>query len=158
MASPWSRNFRASAGSVPLFIAFVVLLLCLDGVDGYAARTRGEVSAFGAALDLETDALTVMVLALMVHHEGAAGGWVLVAGLWRYVFASAVAKVPALGDAPPSPVYRWIFCLLMLALAGAFLPWPTPARISAAAGTVMVSLSFLHSIARSRAFHRPAVP
>jgi hypothetical protein len=80
---------------------------------------------------------------------------VLVAGLWRYVFAVAVAIVPALGDAPPSRLYRSVFGILMIMLAGAFLPWPKLSRVSAAVGTSLVSLSFLHSIARSRAFRRP---
>jgi phosphatidylglycerophosphate synthase len=137
------------------FALLVLGLLVLDGVDGRVARARGEASAFGAALDMETDALTVMVLGLLLHRDGAAGAWVLVAGLWRYAYATAVALVPALGDCPPSRLYRWVFCLLMLALAGAFVPWPGPARVFAALGTVLVSLSFLHSIARSRAL-RPA--
>ena len=76
----------------------------------------------------------------------------LVAGLWRYVFASAVALAPSLGDAPRSRIYRWLFSSLMVAFAGAFVPWAPLARVCAAAGTVLVSFSFVHSIARSRAF------
>ncbi len=140
----------------PFFVALVLGILVIDGIDGYVARARGETSAFGAVLDMETDALTVMVLGLLLHHEGAAGAWVLVSGLWRYVFASAVAVVPALGDCPSSPIYRWVFCLLMIALAGAFVPWAAPARIFAAVGTIMVSLSFMHSMVRSRAFQGQA--
>ncbi len=136
----------------PFFVALVLLILGIDGIDGHVARARGETSVFGAVLDMETDALTVMVLGLLLHREGAVGPWVLVAGLWRYVFASAVAVVPALGDCPASPIYRWVFCLLMIALAGAFVPWAAPARLFAAVGTILVSLSFLHSIVRSRAF------
>ena len=134
------------------FIVLVLLLLVLDGVDGRVARARGEASALGAALDMETDALSVMVLGLLLHRAGAAGAWVLIAGLWRYVYASAVALVPALGDCPPSRLYRWVFGLLMIALAGAFVPWAGPARFFAAVGTVLVSVSFMHSIVRSRAF------
>jgi phosphatidylglycerophosphate synthase len=133
----------------------VVLLLVLDGVDGKVARTRGEVSAFGAALDMETDALGVMVLSLLLWPE--VGAWVLVAGLWRYAFAAAVAIVPPLGDCPPSPIYRWIFSCLMVSFAAAFALWPL-ARACAAAGTALVSFSFVHSIARSRAFRGSARP
>lgn len=133
------------------FVALVVALLVLDGVDGYVARARGEASPFGAAFDMETDALTVMVLTILLW-QSEIGPWVLVAGLWRYAYAVAVAIVPALGDCPPSPIYRWLFTCLMIALAGAFVPWHSAARAFAAIGTVLVSFSFLHSIARSRRF------
>ena len=136
---------RAATG----FVVFA--LLCADGLDGYLARTRGEASRFGADYDMETDALCVMVVALLLH-RGGLGAWVLVAGLWRYGFAAAEALVPALGDCPPSPIYRWIFTALMIALALAWLPIGPLAAAAAAAGTALVSFSFLHSIARSRAF------
>ncbi len=140
----------------PAFVALVVSLLVLDGVDGRVARARGESSALGASLDMETDALTVMVLTLLLWTRGTVGPWVLVAGLWRYVLAVATALVPAIGDAPPSRLYRTLFGVLMLALACAFAPWAPLARASAAFGTALVSFSFLHSIARSRVF-RPGL-
>jgi phosphatidylglycerophosphate synthase len=128
----------------------VVGLLIFDGVDGYVARVRGEASAFGAAFDMETDAVGVMILSLLAWRAGVAGSWVLVAGLWRYVFAFAIGLAPGLGESPKSPIYRWLFCVLMLGLAGAFLPWPGFARASAALATAVVSFSFLHALARSR--------
>jgi phosphatidylglycerophosphate synthase len=136
----------------PLFAALVVSILILDGLDGRLARARGEVSAFGAALDMETDALTVMVLGVLLWKDGPVGAWVLIAGLWRYVYAVAVALVPALGDPPRSRLYRWVFGLLMVSLAGAFVPWAPLARAFAAIGTALVSISFLHSVVRSRLF------
>lgn len=128
-----------------------VALLAIDGLDGYVARSRGEASAFGAEYDMETDALSVMVLALLLLREGVAGAWVLVAGLWRYAYAAAVAAWPPLGDCPPSPIYRWIFTTLMVSLAVAFLPLGRASWAAAALGTGLVSFSFLHSMVRSRA-------
>jgi phosphatidylglycerophosphate synthase len=133
------------------FTALVLALLGLDALDGWLARRRGEVSAFGAALDMETDALSVMVLALLLWQHGIAGPWVLVAGLWRYLYASIIAVVPPFGEAPRSRFGRVIFAALMLCLAGAFLPLPQLAPVLAATGTVLVSISFLYSFASSRA-------
>jgi phosphatidylglycerophosphate synthase len=133
------------------FSVLVVALLGLDALDGCLARRRGEVSSFGAALDMETDALSVMVLSLLLWQHGVAGPWVLVAGLWRYVYASIIAVVPSLGEAPRSRFGRVVFAALMLCLAGAFLPVPPLAPLLAAAGTVLVSISFLYSFASSRA-------
>lgn len=126
-------------------------LFAMDGLDGYLARSRGESSPFGAALDMETDAVTVMVLSILLWRIGAAGSWVLIAGLWRYGYAIAIAAWPALGDCPPSRIYRWIFSALMTSFAIAFLPLAPLARFAAAFGTAMVSFSFLHSLVRSRA-------
>lgn len=142
------------AREVPLVAigAITLGLLALDGVDGRVARARGESSAFGAAFDMETDALTVLVLGLVLHARAGILAWVLIAGDWRYAFALAVAFVPAVGDCPPSPLYRRICGLLVVALALAFVPWPLVARASAAVGTLLVSWSFVHSIVRSRAF------
>jgi phosphatidylglycerophosphate synthase len=147
-----SLPFCLASLARPLFVALVVAILVLDGVDGLVARVRGEESAFGAVFDMETDALTVMVLCLLLFRDGVAGPWVLVAGLLRYAYAVAITLHPGLGDCPRSPIYRWIFCVLMVSLAGAFLPWPRLARALAAIGTLSVSFSFAHSIVRSRAF------
>jgi len=136
----------------PVFALLIVALLVLDGVDGWVARARHEESPFGALFDMETDALTVMILCLLLFRDGVAGPWVLVAGLWRYAYAAATTLHPALGDCPRSPIYRWLFCVLMVSLAGAFLPSPPLARALAALGTLVVSFSFAHSLVRSRAF------
>jgi phosphatidylglycerophosphate synthase len=138
------------------FVALVVSLLVLDGVDGRVARARSEVSKVGASFDMETDALTVMVLAFLLWHVESIGPWVLIAGLWRYGYAFVIALVPALGDSPPSRIHRWIFSCLMIAFAGAFVPWPPLPRTLAAIGTTLVSLSFVYSLARSRAFRGKA--
>lgn len=137
------------------FVALVMSLLVLDGIDGRVARARGETSALGASLDVETDALTVMVLTLLLWTRESIGPWVLVAGLWRYVFVVVTALAPALGDAPPSRLYRSIFGVLMITLACAFVPWPPLALTAAAFGTALVSFSFLHSVWYSRAFRAP---
>jgi phosphatidylglycerophosphate synthase len=134
------------------FVALVLTLLALDGLDGWLARRRGENSTFGATFDMETDALSVMVLGLILWQHRVVGAWVLVAGLWRYVYASAIAVVPSAGEAPRSRFARVIFCTLIVSFAGAFLPVPGLAPILAGIGTTLVSISFVRSLARSRAF------
>jgi phosphatidylglycerophosphate synthase len=133
------------------FVALLIALFALDGVDGWLARSRGEASTFGAAFDMETDALSVMVLALLLWQNRIVPAWVLVAGLWRYVYAALIALSPSLGEAPRSRFARWAFCGLMLSFSGAFLPVPRLAPPLAAIGTTLVSISFLRSLAQSRA-------
>jgi len=132
------------------FVGILVAAFALDGIDGAVARARGEESPFGAALDMETDAVGVLVLSLLLWLHGRAPAWVLVAGLWRYAYALLVAAVPTLGEAPRSRVGRVAFFVLMVCLIGAFVP-ALPGPLLAAVGTVVVSLSFVYSLSRSRA-------
>jgi phosphatidylglycerophosphate synthase len=137
------------------FTGVVLAVFLLDGLDGRVARDRGEESAFGAAFDMETDALSAMVLGLILWQSGIVPAWVLIAGLWRYVYAFFIALVPTLGEAPRSRFGRIIYTALMLSLTAAFLPLPTLASTTLAAlGTALVSLSFLLSLRHSRAFAR----
>jgi phosphatidylglycerophosphate synthase len=59
------------------------LVLVLDAVDGAVARRLGEASAFGALLDMETDALFIAVLSVANLVAGAPP-WVLLFGALRY--------------------------------------------------------------------------
>ncbi|MDM0111209.1 CDP-alcohol phosphatidyltransferase family protein [Variovorax sp. J22R133] len=61
----------------------------LDALDGPLARASGLASEFGARFDMESDALLVLVLCLLVLHFDKAGAWVVAAGLMRYAFVGA---------------------------------------------------------------------
>jgi len=83
----------------PAQIAVVVVgttCLLLDGVDGRLARGRGEVSAYGARFDMETDAAMLLVLSVGIAVLGIAGWWVVAIGLMRYACAVWSWLVPAL--------------------------------------------------------------
>jgi phosphatidylglycerophosphate synthase len=132
------------------FAALLVMLFLLDGIDGAVARARRESSEVGAAFDMETDALSVAVLSLVAWERALAPVWVLVAGLWRYVYAALVAAVPSLGEAPRSRLGRAAFFVLMVCFIGAFACRPA-ARVLAAIGVAVLSLSFVYSLVRSKA-------
>jgi phosphatidylglycerophosphate synthase len=61
----------------------------LDGVDGWLARRSRMTSAFGARFDMETDAVLVMAMSVLIWQYGKAGGWVLLGGMMRYIFVIA---------------------------------------------------------------------
>ncbi|MFC4350923.1 CDP-alcohol phosphatidyltransferase family protein [Fodinicurvata halophila] len=86
---------------LPLGAALVILLL--DGVDGWLARRTGYASAFGARFDMETDSLLVLVLCATALLMGKAGPWILLAGGLRYLFLAGKALLPWMkGDLPDS--------------------------------------------------------
>jgi phosphatidylglycerophosphate synthase len=84
------------AGSPGLWLAVVLASIeaSLDGVDGWLARRTGLRSEFGARFDMETDALLILVLSILVWQHGKAGGWVLACGLMRYGFVAAGWVLP----------------------------------------------------------------
>jgi phosphatidylglycerophosphate synthase len=98
---------------------------------------------------METDAVLVAVLAILVFQSGKVGAWVLLSGAMRYLFAAAALTVPLLRRSVPSS-YRGksIAVLQMLVLIVAIAPWcpPRVARSVAALALGLLILSFLLDI------------
>lgn len=68
-------------------IAFMLLILILlDGIDGFLARRFHHVTSFGAVFDMETDAVYVCLASILLFEKGLAGGWILLVGFMRYFF------------------------------------------------------------------------
>jgi len=126
-------------------VAAGALALCLDGVDGFLARRLGQASAFGARFDLETDALTMLALALLVWALGQAGPWVLLSGLMRYIFVVGGWLWPTLARPLPRRRRRQTLCVAqMVALIFALAPpvAPLSAEMMCFAGLVLLAYSF----------------
>jgi phosphatidylglycerophosphate synthase len=128
-----------------LVVVLAVVAVLLDGVDGKLARSRGETSAFGARFDMETDALLIMVLALLVWQHDKAGAWILLAGLLRYLFVAAGYAAPWLGAALPPSRRRQAVCVVQIvSLIGALAPFvpPDASALLALVGLVALGWSF----------------
>jgi len=138
----------APPSALPATRAFTIVsvVMLLDVLDGWSARAFGDVSAFGAHFDMETDALLVLVLTLRLWLGEGFGFWVLFSGLLRYLYVSWLWLWPGTGrKAPRSRFGRSAFVLLMLGLcSGLVLPgvWGTS---GVCLGTLVVSLSFARS-------------
>ena len=125
--------------------AVAVLALLSDGLDGWLARRHGRASPFGARFDMESDALLVLALALLVLMAGQAGGFVLVSGALRYLFVAAGWAVPALRATLPPSRRRQIVCVVQVICLIAALAPPVPpgaGQALAAAGLALLLYSF----------------
>jgi phosphatidylglycerophosphate synthase len=121
-------------------------LLALDGFDGWVARRHGTASPFGARFDMETDALLMLVLAVLVWRIGHAGAWVLAAGLLRYGFVLAGRAWPALArPLPPSERRRRICGVAIALLSVAAAPLP-PAAVSLLCAIAVGSLIYSFAV------------
>lgn len=126
-----------------------VLLLAMDGVDGYLARRSGLASDFGARFDMEIDALLTLVMSLFLWQSGEMGLWIVSLGLMRYGFVLASTVLPALGR-PLFPSFRRkLVCVIQLAALCVMLTPAVKSELSTVIGIsacLLLSASFLRDI------------
>lgn len=128
-----------------LIVTGAAVALCLDGLDGFLARRFGQASAFGARFDMETDAVTMLALSILVWAEGQAGAWVLLSGTMRYIFVLGSWIWPALAAPLPARKRRQTLCVVqMIALILALLPAVSPfwGRMICLVGLSLLGYSF----------------
>lgn len=119
--------------------------LLLDGIDGWLARRYGTASRFGARFDMEVDAFTILVLAVLVCQTGKAGGWVLLSGAMRYGFVAFGRALPWLNRPLPPRKRRQTVCVIQIIVLTVCLtppfvaPWAT---MLAALALGLLTLSF----------------
>lgn len=133
-------------GSSWLLAAIALTILLLDALDGRLARRFGGEGAFGARYDMESDALFVLSLSYVLFSRGVGGSWVLLAGLWRYLFVVVPLLIPSRGgEAPRSLLYRSAYSVMVGSFLLALVAPSGVARALAALGTFVLSASFLRS-------------
>lgn len=128
--------------------------LLTDGIDGYVARRNGAVSEFGARMDREIDAFTVLVLAILVYRLGRADAWILAAGGMRYAFVAASALWPWLRAQLPPSKRRQAVCVIQVASLVVCVPPLLPpvwAVTVLAAALAALTLSFSRDVTILRA-------
>jgi phosphatidylglycerophosphate synthase len=125
------------------------VLLSLDGIDGWLARRQGLASAFGARIDMETDALLVMALAALALGLGKAGVWVLCLVQIRYAFVlSGLVMTPLRAELPPT-LRRKAVCVFQIAVLGVLflsVVLPPGSVAMAAVALALLAWSFLVDI------------
>ena len=125
--------------------ALTVLVLVLDGIDGWLARRYSLHSPFGARFDMEVDAFFILILAILAAQSGKIGGWVLLSGLLRYGFVVLGYVLPWLNQPLPPRKRRQTLCVLQTAALALCLtppltpPWTT---LLAAIALGLLMLSF----------------
>lgn len=131
-------------------VPIATLAALLDALDGSIARATGSVSAFGARLDMEADALFVLILSVLLWRLDKAGVWVVAIGGMRYAFLAAMLIVPRLRRALPPSQRRQTICVVQIvALIVAMAPVvpPLAATLLAAAALALLVWSFAVDIA-----------
>jgi len=107
----------------PLLVGIIALVvLLMDGLDGYLARKYQTSSLFGEYLDMETDAFYVLGMTSILYQLDYFGHWILAIGLLRYVYFLVLKNVkpPAQKEARVFRA-RLIAVILMATLAACLI-------------------------------------
>jgi phosphatidylglycerophosphate synthase len=119
-----------------------VVVMMLDGVDGWLARRHRIASDFGARFDLEVDALLILALSVLAWRFDKAGVWVIASGALRYAFVAAGLRWRWLEAPLPPRFRRKTVCVVQLAaLTLVLLPTVTPPFSTAIAASALAALT-----------------
>jgi CDP-diacylglycerol--glycerol-3-phosphate 3-phosphatidyltransferase len=73
----------------------LILVIALDGVDGYVARRRGETSMFGSLFDIAVDRVVENVLWIVLGHLGLVPIWVAIVFVARGAIVDTIRHAVA---------------------------------------------------------------
>ncbi len=119
-----------------LITVCAILLLSLDGIDGYLARQTRLASDFGARFDMEIDALLILTISVFLWQSGEIGLWIISLGLMRYAFVLAsLWSRPLRGVLFPSFRRKLVCVIQLVALCAILSPLISP-PLSSAVGVV----------------------
>ena len=129
------------------------LMAILDGLDGWLARRTGMASDFGARFDMETDALLILVLSVLVWQYDKAGAWVMLCGAMRYAFVAAGWVLPWMaGPLQPTLRGKTVAVSQLVGLSVALAPVVVPPASTMVAVVTLLALvwSFAIDVGRLR--------
>ena len=133
--SPWPSGGLAWAPALLYTLAAIA-----DGLDGYLARLTHQATKLGATLDMEFDALGLLVATLLAVQYHQLPWWYLFLGLARYLFILGIWWRTRQGqpvyDLPPSAARR-IIAGFQMGFSTAML-WP----IVYPPGTILAGIVF----------------
>jgi CDP-diacylglycerol--glycerol-3-phosphate 3-phosphatidyltransferase len=126
------------------------LAVVADYLDGYLARITRRATLLGEALDIEFDALGILVATALAVHYKQLPGWYLLLGLSRYLFLLGIwwrrRQGKPVYDLPPSTYRRMVAGFQMSFISVALWPIIYPPATTWAG--IMFAVPFTLSFAR----------
>ncbi len=85
-----SLIYRASPEWKLINAPLLLVIIALDGLDGYVARRRGETSVFGSIFDIAVDRVVELILWVALGHIGLVPIWVAMVFIIRGIMVDAI--------------------------------------------------------------------
>ena len=135
--------------SAIVLIGLALVVLCLDGLDGWVARRLGTNSEFGEYFDKETDAFFMLLLCWLLFLDQRLEVWVLLPGLMRYLFVVflIISKPPAYKE-PQTNTGKIIFAVTIVILIFCFTPYAGLYKPLSLLMTGLLAYSFADTLRR----------
>lgn len=124
-------------------LALGIVVLILDGLDGYLARKFDDTTDFGAYLDMETDTFFVCLFCTYYYLNEQLGGWVLAVGYMRYIYVGLILLFKLQGRKEKST--RFAKTIAVILFSALLMPLVLPSFLYQPAmiiATVLVLYSF----------------
>ena len=132
--------------SITLFILFLIVV-CMDGLDGYLARRFNQTTEAGAMLDMEIDAFFVVILCWWHVNEGTIDTWILVPGCMRYLYEIIFFKLKHRAILfPPKIVRASVAVVFFISLLTPFILDSYKANLIVSIAGLLILASFTLSI------------
>lgn len=129
-----------------LFTGFL-LVISLDGVDGHLARKYNQSSKVGEYLDMETDALMVLLLSYIHFASGFISWWILIPGGLRYYAQLLLFKLKKEGKQDiPKRIRSVIAVIFFISLLGPFILPHDLSFTTLVISSSLIILSFISSV------------
>lgn len=98
--------YRAAPEWQLLDAPLLLLIIALDGLDGYVARRRGEATRFGAIFDIAVDRVVENVLWVVLAHLGLIPVWVAIVFVTRGSIVDSIRYAAISGGQTPFGMMR----------------------------------------------------
>ncbi len=139
--------FRISNQALSLLLFVLVLI---DGLDGYLARKKDQRTQFGAYFDMETDALFVCLVSVLLISKGLSAKWILIPAWIKYYYTVFI-DLAGLNTVPEKGTLfgATIAVIMFLALVLAFILPENMRLIVTISATILLMISFSYSLVKA---------
>ena len=122
----WIANNYTIVSELSVGLVALVIVV-LDGVDGYLARKTNTATEFGAFFDMETDAFFCATMSFIVYALHPEYYWLLIPGLLRYFYIVIIKTLGLHGTTERGhKLGKWFAVLFFVSLMAPFL---TPKQV-----------------------------
>jgi phosphatidylglycerophosphate synthase len=143
-------GFLYTALSNSAIAVTALVVISMDGLDGYLARRFKSSSTTGAYFDKETDAFFVCIMCSAIYLKGYLGSWILLIGFMRYIYVLVLFFLNISQRNEPSSRFAQVIAgILFYALITPFVMTENLYVPCILLSSILLIISFSHSFVKT---------